>query len=1500
MSARRTQRNTRNSATSKKRHGRLLEGLESRILFNTIITDNDPLTLAPATDSFEYKDFSGGTVRVIVHGDVSAEFIFARVTKGGENSKEPWNDVILGEPVGPLTVDKEGKTVFTTELGRDLFNIYVAQASIDSYISIARVANPPSDSPRPMIPFDGGVTLTINQLRTTARTITTTGGSIYLGARTRAIPNVDNSGDIPIRSDNFNGMGIAPKPANGRLVAGLTTAPGVSLGKFMFGGTVSGQVTIQGSMETFYCGALLTGVTEGQDFEDEPEAVGNFYVAGDIRNILSKGSIGTNGVPSTFIGRVEPIYISGVDFNVLGRVGQIRTDDDYIAWGLIRNTNKGLGLRTRQQEIEVRIDPSIDRGSFTEFENGQFGDNQAFFNNDDFANAQFLGSINGKQTGTDSVQVNGVIEAFVRVNDTADYYAVPLMAGQKVGVRLIAPEIFTTFQNINGQLVQVTQETKSLLHAGVFDPDNRLIATDWSNTTDITSQSDDIDPAQQQLFMFTVEKPGIYRFAVGYEPSFGTTASRPGAMPYQLQITGVGNLALGGLVATNTIEAPSPFFGNTGTGSLTNLFGARANIETILGDLGALYSINDFIVSFGGGGLNAIAQGGDLRAVDAVSLGVVQAELSAELETFRFGDGANVLAYTGSVGMIRARGTDRTSNAAIINAVDSAAIVGSTLFPAIGGDIQWVVAPNTLITDLAANGNIGVVQTAQFGINTYPGSLSADADGRGKPGTIDLVDTTLNLGTIQSGGPIISAGPGGNVRYIHVAPGQTAFRPAIFGGNAPEETTFVQGQSATFTDDSGANVTITPSQDFLFNPVTAVETNNSGTLTVLTYPIAQSFTNAFGTGGGGVAIVRVTSTRGVQVTSDGATEIGDLQSTDFGPTFVVDPNEPNGPDGVAASGDEIYQLDANSTEDNSVTLRTTKGGRGLVDVWNLRGNNFNFIRNDTGGEIVNAQIGATDFVRATNLGLARSAFRPGMLVEGATVADLAGTSELEGSIFPYLQTKNAFTISGGSETSFAANDVTATQSIGNLMINGIVEKITANSDRAGVKGVFEGVVGAILTKGTIRLVDVGEGLLPSGTGRMGRAGIYGVSATPGSTDFGGRILRVVANDADIRGDIASNTAIGDVVVTNGSIINSDIWIFNTANPPAGTGADLQGTFEWGVSGFIPRDFGGNSGLGNIGSISVTGLGGIIGLNSTAANIGPISSNGGFGIVNSELEVLGAGRIGQITADGYGVRGLSVFGGQSVDGITAYGPGKRLATTGYSPGVRFSESLAIDPFFGTRPNALTDLHILLGTTAKSPQRKGVSNGGSIDFVQAGVSRDFGPVRANTVRASEFNVPNLFTSLTTNDYVDKVKIVTGRLPKLTVGRDALRLQVDSAGDIGAVYIGGAFRGSSGLRSNNGSLASFTTGTTLFGDIYAARGMGSIRVGSHFGSQGSRTAGSLREFITNGNLLTGSKFTVGKDVQRLVIGGDVEDGALFDINGTLGTKTVIGEEIGDIVVG
>jgi len=226
---------------------------------------------------------------------------------------------------------------------------------------------------------------------------------------------------------------------------------------------------------------------------------------------------------------------------------------------------------------------------------------------------------------------------------------------------------------------------------------------------------------------------------------------------------------------------------------------------------------------------------------------------------------------------------------------------------------------------------------------------------------------------------------------------------------------------------------------------------------------------------------------------------------------------------------------------------------------------------------------------------------------------------------------------------------------------------------------------------------------------------------------------------------------------------------------------------------------------------------------------------------------------------------------------------------------------LDPFFNQRPTGLTDLYVVTGTTPKSPQRKGTSASGSMDLSAVLLSRDLGTVRANTIRGTQFNVGNNFTSITTGDYVDSMEVTAGKLDTLAIGKDATRSDIAIAGPLGVVSVGGSFKGSSKIAASgpNGSIGTVAIGNNLFGNISSERDITSIRVGKYYGSQGTHTGGNLSQFMLGADFNSGAVLDVNKTLAKTVIAGDFQDGGTIRA-GVFGTKTVIGKNDGDFVVG
>ena len=594
-----------------------------------------------------------------------------------------------------------------------------------------------------------------------------------------------------------------------------TSAVPQDFGKFLFDGVVTGQVDVSGSMDMFYAGWIVTGGTTGESYST-PGVPGNFHVGGELRNMFSFDSVGTNSGAALN----QSTYTSGFDMVVGGKLGQAVTREDFIGSVSVLNNGMSLPAGTVQTEIEMKDNANSVGANFA----AGLLQNARFFN-DTFGTPQYLGTINSTDpvVGDNAVQVTGQIDDLN--GDDMDYYGVALMAGQTIVVQLL---------NSPG------------LSVGVFDPDGREIDTDYSNL--------DSTQTMGQRFQVTADRPGVYRFAIGYsdDPDFdgGEFATgSSGLLPYTLTVSGIGDVALGGLVATGNIYDGR----STGTawhvqqGDLGAIVAvgeiSSTTIPTFLTEDATPAVPEDALI-----GATVEVTNGDLRTVQGASIGQTRL-LGIDLDVFN-----------GSVGLINAVSGDLTLNASLESPprVSDHDPVGVSRLVATKGDYQVVNTGGIFRGAILTNMALGMLRT---GGDLLGGLLLVNADKTGKDGKIDLLDV---------GGDVVRTaiitGPGGDVRYMHV--GGTAFRDSYFGSGSPEETVFRPGESAVLRDDSGALVTISPGRS-----------SSNATLTVLTYGIR---------GSGGSAILNVNSTGDVIVRngSKNQASVAEIGRITTGGTFV--------------------------------------------------------------------------------------------------------------------------------------------------------------------------------------------------------------------------------------------------------------------------------------------------------------------------------------------------------------------------------------------------------------------------------------------------------------------------------------------------------------------------------------------------------------------------------------------------------------------------------------
>ncbi len=1031
-------------------------------------------------------------------------------------------------------------------------------------------------------------------------------GSVFIGGRQFAPGPDDDDGEAtdPIAlpqdsldfSDFFDNNGFLPADfgirGRDRFAPGLYSTG--TMGRVFVDGVITGRVNIEGSIDTFYAGSILTGSAGGVPIGGPSTLASNFAVNGDVRQIVSISSIGG----SQALG-----YRTGFDMAIAGNVGQIiSTSGGFTGSGLVLNDPNTPGLTTDYVEIE--------------------SDLEGVYSNNSFDTPEILG------TGqVESLDFEGGAVRVIGEGGDVDFYGVPLLAGQTITIDFDSP---------SGKVA-------------VFDPNGVLRASNANDLVDNDQFFGGLGPAfvpvdtpRGESLQFTAQMPGIYRVAVGgflSSGAFGSgdfvtinnsltqgvggterqTYGQIGSgsnSTYVLTLRGVDNMSLGGI-------APR--------GGSIFLDGLQP-LEIRNGDLGALLSPG-FVFAQPVFDLETSSFGANLR----VPQGNIREIAGSSVGTLNFP--INLDAPAGTVGRVKAFGVlgDDDAPADVILNVFSGVTrdPADLLFdPAVAvNNYQLIDAPGTFNGSLLANGEIGVVRAGEIGTlggrNTNP-IFAANVDGLGIDGTIHLIDVLGDMGNSVSGGPIFSTGPGGNVRYIRV--GGLAYKDPLFGGGLPDTVNIDNGGETVLRDDSGTNVEIKFAQGLQvgFDPTFGPLTTGGTSGTIRTLPVRGA--SPTGGPGGGRVILDINANGSFEVEAENGfnsrAEIGSIflsnsQTTDVVFDTPFAPNDDDDGDGGGGDGgggggggggfgapgfgrqappglgvrpfprpdspapigfgeDDLDPLFSNLvtgaelrlervTDFESQLLRTTtlnfEGKR--VDVLNIQAGPMDEIVNDTLGELVSVEATSIGLLEAQNIGFGRSAagtkldpirnllpdqfgVYPNQLTTGVLVGEAVEIAARES-----LGNINAFTDfntrrpnlgvpaegndGGGGGGAGGGGDGPVSEADG--IVSGSIQRIVANSDNTNAVGVFEGIVGPLVAAnpdqttslpghGQLREVYVGEGLSPSGTGAVPGAGVYAR----------GVIGLVEAENADIRGDVISQLGIDEISVTNGSIIGSDISV----------------------------------------------------------------------------------------------------------------------------------------------------------------------------------------------------------------------------------------------------------------------------------------------------------------------------------------------------------------------
>ncbi len=1372
-----------------------------------------------------------------------------------------------------------------------------------------------------------------------------------LGAFTFAVKG-GPAADIPIISMPDPGVfGVYPGNVygDGLLHAGLfvaanaTTGAPQDLAAFKFGGEVFGNVSISGNIQLFYAGALLTGDASGILLPAAPTSplAPNFVVGGDVHYLVTAGDIGGAVGNGTITG--VPNYDTGFSGQIAGKLASISelTGGFFGTMDVIHNPAvTGLTNATMQQELEYK-----NTGVFLIGDPGGIGqifegDNSyltnllpeqlpAPFTNDTAATAQYLGTAQTVDTQGNIIhdrsgnpiydtEVSGTLQDGLTLNsgtgDPADWYGISVLAGETI-------------------TVAVSGGSQALILCEVQDPDGRLI------------QSDGASPGVG-LLQFHADRPGVYRL--------GLVAQAAGAdLPYVLTVNGIGNQGFGELAAAgNVSDMGIDSFLTVQNGDFGGIISGGAVISATSGPTAAASTSN------GSTGTLAVPQfaassisvpHGNLSEVTAVDIG---GSGTGTTGATTFSDALVLSIPDGVVGLISASGTGAADILALETQFDPGQLAQGNFKTndqyahAIGGNIQVINAASTFYGLLGTDAGIGSIKAGNMATNP-PSYIDVNADNTGSDGIIDLIDVTGDFGTLNSGGPGIVTNQGGDLRYLVV--GGQIYRNAAFGGGINAPIVYAVGAAATLTDDSGNTLVFTPVGPVTTSTTTTTTTAATNASTGVTTP-AGTTVSTVATGPqltitsygildkGGQVPVNIASTGGLMISASGANgseaNIGTLSIAGAGGAIGANGTDAFGNSTISQAAPAVANTSTGSTTTGSTTAGSTTTttttvnadgstttvtvvtsssgpsnnsslvlqGPEVINALNVTSiNTATLIQNNTSGEIATiAAPGVGQILTKGNLGFTTPRATPAAVLPLAVI--------LDGNTYPFLQQHTGIQISGD------AINIDAYGGIGNVVVTGTLQSLIANygvTERVrgvtAIPGQFNGIVGPIYG-GNLLSIDIGEGVLPSGSGAVGLSGIF-------ATGNIGVINNIGNPNGDIRGNIVTNVitgvAIGEVVLNNASIIDSRIY--NISDPNLADSSDLFG-------GTITLPNNGESPFAspyvyNIGSILVTGLGGIIGGRIVAANIGPITvTDGGFGILNTTFISVTSGRLAGITASGYGMRNCTVTDGSYLGQVVASGGGQNVSVLTYPIDVRQSDVGAIDPYFGTTPNPDTDLNAALGTSAEQPNISDVTDTGVIQDCAFDGQESFAGLVAQKVR----------TALTPFKQNTLPASPVPNIPML--GENTFPMQIHFANSVGPIRI---FQETDGLEITTGHLMGFFPNSSVsrvgisvagsinslvihgnFGQYITDPGTGNSIPDSYINAGGpSGNIGSLQVYGTlNGNVSANGRIgsilvthdvegsitalgqTTGLALGSLHVLGGIRDGSLT-LDGSVGSIIVAG---------
>ncbi len=603
--------------------------------------------------------------------------------------------------------------------------------------------------------------------------------------------------------------------------------------RIKIGGTVSGELTVPGTIEIVEMGFIWCNITVGHNLSEVVIHLGGGAV--DIgSSLFSEFLTPDNG---------SHIHAEGtIDMIMADAFANTEEDNATLIYSSVEAENDPTISYPQDivYEIEDELDDRIDVNYDLYWRAGDLLD----VYNDTVQLAQFINHPTGYFT----------LIGQTTAEDPADWYALPLMAGQTIQISGVTGGLSARFYG-PGQ----GREWLAGQDVDIEDPDYFPPASSerrWLDTIGVEFEEDigfGNGGFTAEPMVFTAPEAGIYYIEMNNGTSTATT--------YALDFANATHASLGG------VSIIGDYCGvlYTGTGSASGSNFATKNG----GDLGAvLVTAKNYV-----GKAYAIG-GGDLVCYEAGQLGALEGENTYWLFSAQSDSNIGRIASTAgdlADNTIQAGSSDYNRDADIQN---------------IYALEDWVAGVNFDAT-ATASGSIGTIEVGgSLADPNSMGYLTANSDGYGPVGHIDLIHVGDTWGNVS-----LEHGAGGDIGYVYI--GGQAYTALGLWLRPINPTVVEDGSTTVINDDGGGRITIEPEE--------------GTTYSYLVIPV-EGMPN-FGAGGIGGTISNLTISGPAQLTVDGLVQIGHLDLTGAGAEDEITIGDVGGKNGGRA---DIYYVQGSS------------------------------------------------------------------------------------------------------------------------------------------------------------------------------------------------------------------------------------------------------------------------------------------------------------------------------------------------------------------------------------------------------------------------------------------------------------------------------------------------------------------------------------------------------------------------------------------------------------